>query len=91
MKVGTIQKSYGFGNSGAIYMSVRELIEWCFIIGRNIIQLAKVITDRKGIKINKYAHTFVLGNITFSEKKIAVGLNDDVLACKQAEDLFIKM
>ena len=29
MKVGTIQKSYGFDTSGTICMSDRKLIEWC--------------------------------------------------------------
>ena len=29
MNVDTIQKSYGFDNSGAIYMSYQKLIEWC--------------------------------------------------------------
>ena len=32
MKDGTIQKSYGFDNSGDIYMSDRKLIEWRIII-----------------------------------------------------------
>ena len=39
------------------------------IICCNIIQLAEIIVDRNGTKINNYAHTFFSGNITLSEKK----------------------
>ena len=61
------------------------------IIDRNIIQLAEIIVDRNGTKINKYTHTFFLGNITLSEKnEIDVGPNHNVSVCEQAEYLLLR-